>query len=169
MTKPTNNTFISKDKNYTRPLYKTPTKEQEQDTPLKTPEGVRFSGNVRNDGITGEFSGMNYPHCKEMLKVITHTHTHTHTPSLANILNDNNDNNNLNNRGFAGNEVRIHLFFITEHRQLLIVIIYLFIYFILFYLFFFFLFIFFFFFSLSLSLSQLCFKAFVNDWFLAEF
>ncbi|XP_068228588.1 recQ-like DNA helicase Blm [Palaemon carinicauda] len=31
----------------------------------------RFHGNVKNDGATGEFSGMNYPHTKEMLKVFS--------------------------------------------------------------------------------------------------
>ncbi|XP_066947324.1 recQ-like DNA helicase blm-1 [Macrobrachium rosenbergii] len=37
----------------------------------KDPESTKghFHGNVRNDGATGEFSGMNYAHTKEMLKV----------------------------------------------------------------------------------------------------
>lgn len=37
----------------------------------KTASGACFYGNVRNDGMTGEFSGMNYPHSREMLKVIS--------------------------------------------------------------------------------------------------
>lgn len=67
--KPTNKTLISKEKNYTKAIYKSPNKEE---TPsVLPPTAARFTGNVRNDGVTGEFSGMNYPHCKEMLKVTT--------------------------------------------------------------------------------------------------
>ena len=66
-------------KNYTNVLYKsttTPVKpvaskaatssssaKQQKESPVK------FQGNVLNDGPTGEFSGMNYPHTKEMLKI----------------------------------------------------------------------------------------------------
>ncbi|XP_045112964.1 Bloom syndrome protein homolog isoform X2 [Portunus trituberculatus] len=67
LVKATDKTFISKEKNYTKAIYKSPNKEQ---TPSMIPPGsARFTGNVRNDGVTGEFSGMNYPHCKEMLKI----------------------------------------------------------------------------------------------------
>lgn len=33
-------------------------------------EGI-FTGNYKNDGISGEFDGLNYPHSREMLKVCT--------------------------------------------------------------------------------------------------
>ena len=65
--KPTEKTFISKEKNYSKAIYKSPDKEQTSS--MNPPGAARFTGNVKNDGVTGEFSGMNYPHCKEMLKV----------------------------------------------------------------------------------------------------
>ncbi len=61
-------TFTPKEKDYTKAVYMTPSK-MNQSCPMKASNGACFSGNVRNDGITGEFSGMNYPHSKEMLKV----------------------------------------------------------------------------------------------------
>ncbi|XP_076043264.1 Bloom syndrome helicase isoform X2 [Oratosquilla oratoria] len=53
---------------YTGALYKsniTPSKG----TAAQTTNTANFHGNVRNDGATGEFSSMNYPHCKEMLDI----------------------------------------------------------------------------------------------------
>ncbi|KAK8726686.1 hypothetical protein OTU49_009995 [Cherax quadricarinatus] len=42
----------------------------ENTTPSKAVDTkARFHGNVQNDGATGEFSGMNYPHTREMLKI----------------------------------------------------------------------------------------------------
>lgn len=56
---------------YTKVIYKTPKKNA---TPSPKKKGMetqaRFHGNIKNDGLTGEFSGMNYPHTREMLKVI---------------------------------------------------------------------------------------------------
>ncbi|XP_050687187.1 recQ-like DNA helicase Blm isoform X2 [Eriocheir sinensis] len=59
---------IPKEKDYTNVVYKSPTTGT-QASPMKTSSGAQFCGDVRNDGITGEFSGMNYPHCKKMLKI----------------------------------------------------------------------------------------------------
>ena len=39
------------------------------ETSFKSPAKPLFHGNIRNDGETGEFSAMNYPHTREMLKV----------------------------------------------------------------------------------------------------
>ncbi|XP_069186238.1 recQ-like DNA helicase BLM isoform X1 [Procambarus clarkii] len=50
-----------KEIDYSKVVCKTPTKESDT-------KG-RFHGNVKNDGATGEFSSMNYPHTKEMLKI----------------------------------------------------------------------------------------------------
>ncbi|XP_063864598.1 recQ-like DNA helicase BLM isoform X1 [Scylla paramamosain] len=69
--KTTDKILISEEKNYTKAIYKSPNKEQIPS--LNEPGAARFTGNVRNDGVTGEFSGMNYPHCKEMLKIF-HQH-----------------------------------------------------------------------------------------------
>lgn len=63
------NRLIPKETNYTNVVYNTPTKGG-QVSPKKTASDVQFCGNVRNDGVTGEFSSMNYPHSREMLKVI---------------------------------------------------------------------------------------------------
>ncbi|XP_042866090.1 Bloom syndrome protein homolog isoform X3 [Penaeus japonicus] len=55
---------------YTKVIYKTPKKNA---TPSPKKKGMetqaRFHGNIKNDGLTGEFSGMNYPHTREMLKI----------------------------------------------------------------------------------------------------
>ncbi|XP_047475252.1 Bloom syndrome protein homolog isoform X2 [Penaeus chinensis] len=55
---------------YTKVMYKT---SKKNDTPSPKKRGSetqgRFHGNVQNDGVTGEFSGMNYPHTREMLKI----------------------------------------------------------------------------------------------------
>ncbi|KAK4316622.1 hypothetical protein Pmani_012240 [Petrolisthes manimaculis] len=65
--------------NYSRVLYETPRKtnpsnpsKTTQSSPTKKDTNTnkaRFHGNIRNDGITGEFSGMNYPHTKETLQI----------------------------------------------------------------------------------------------------
>ncbi|CAL4100970.1 unnamed protein product, partial [Meganyctiphanes norvegica] len=66
--------------NYNRVLYKTPIKGNSSPsasgsdcktdgTNKQVTPKARFHGNVRNDGATGEFSGMNYPHTREMLKI----------------------------------------------------------------------------------------------------
>ncbi|XP_071549733.1 recQ-like DNA helicase Blm [Panulirus ornatus] len=54
---------------YTKVLYKTPTKVDKAPPQRMNDTKGRFHGSVRNDGATGEFSGMNYPHSREMLKI----------------------------------------------------------------------------------------------------
>ena len=63
-------------KSYTNVLYKSPgecSDDAKASTSSKSKKSsstpIKFTGNVRNDGLTGEFSGMNFPHCKEMNKV----------------------------------------------------------------------------------------------------
>ncbi|XP_076179692.1 Bloom syndrome helicase isoform X2 [Ptiloglossa arizonensis] len=43
-------------------------KEQKKSTKTNTEIGV-FTGNYKNDGISGEFDGLTYPHSREMLKI----------------------------------------------------------------------------------------------------
>ncbi|KAG7155925.1 Bloom syndrome protein-like, partial [Homarus americanus] len=54
---------------YTKALSKTLTKEVKVSPKPIIDTNRRFHGNVRNDGATGEFSGMNYPHTRELLKI----------------------------------------------------------------------------------------------------
>lgn len=55
---------------YTKVMYKTPKKNGTPSPKKKGSETqARFHGNIKNDGLTGEFSGMNYPHTREMLKI----------------------------------------------------------------------------------------------------
>lgn len=75
---------IPKEKDYTNVVYKSPTTGT-QASPMKTSSGAQFCGDVRNDGITGEFSGMNYPHCKDMLKVLIFLHYRQQQYMLTNL------------------------------------------------------------------------------------
>jgi len=36
---------------------------------MNSVEYGKFTGNYKNDGISGEFNGLTYPHSQEMLKV----------------------------------------------------------------------------------------------------
>lgn len=42
-------------------------KEQKKDK-INSPIGI-FTGSYKNDGVSGEFDGLTYPHSREMLKV----------------------------------------------------------------------------------------------------
>ncbi|KAA0194506.1 hypothetical protein HAZT_HAZT005099 [Hyalella azteca] len=54
-------------KAFNKPTSKTAATPEKRCPPTAVVSPVRFHGNVRNDGPTGEFSGMNYPHTKLML------------------------------------------------------------------------------------------------------
>ncbi|XP_018016782.1 uncharacterized protein LOC108673454 [Hyalella azteca] len=56
-------------KAFNKPTSKTAATPEKRCPPTAVVSPVRFHGNVRNDGPTGEFSGMNYPHTKLMLHV----------------------------------------------------------------------------------------------------
>lgn len=59
-------------------------KEQKKSTKTNTEIGV-FTGNYKNDGISGEFDGLTYPHSREMLKVKHFIFLSTYICQLPNI------------------------------------------------------------------------------------
>ncbi|CAG2053938.1 unnamed protein product [Timema podura] len=55
--------------NYTSSIFK-PSQSASGSKKRPTEEGVgQFNSNIKNDGTTGEFDGLNYPHTSEMLKI----------------------------------------------------------------------------------------------------
>nr|CAD7576275.1 unnamed protein product [Timema californicum] len=74
--------------NYTSSIFK-PSQSASGSKKRPTEEGVgQFNSNIKNDGTTGEFDGLNYPHTSEMLKVFRQRFgLHTFRPNQLQAIN----------------------------------------------------------------------------------
>nr|CAD7429313.1 unnamed protein product [Timema monikensis] len=74
--------------NYTSSIFK-PSQSASGSKKRSTEEGVgQFNSNIKNDGTTGEFDGLNYPHTSEMLKVFRQRFgLHTFRPNQLQAIN----------------------------------------------------------------------------------